>query len=107
DPHNLAIALRAHASCLVLLGRTDSGRAAAEESLALVRATENRQQELLALAGLAAVCDLGGDIDAAERHFLAADVMEFEDGQVDHLYSRRGVQWADFLLRTDRSSVAR
>src|SRR5262249_11240536 len=51
---------------------------------------------------------LAGDTARAEQHFLIADQLEFEDGAGgNHLYSNRGVWWAEWLARTGRRWAAR
>ena len=51
---------------------------------------------------------LAGDIRAAEEHFMAADRLVYtEEPDDDHLFSRWGAWWAEFLASTGRLGPAR
>jgi tetratricopeptide (TPR) repeat protein len=60
-------------------------------------------------ACLAWAAGLAGDTARAEQHFLAAGQLEYADHQAGghHLYSNRGVWWAEWLARTGRGWPAR
>jgi tetratricopeptide (TPR) repeat protein len=106
DPRNLSIALQSLTECLLRLGDTDAALQAAEQATDEAARSDDR-----ALIGGAAsyrgwALMLAGDTPAAEEQFLAADRIEHTD-ESKHLYSSRGVCWAELLAHTGRSGPAR
>jgi tetratricopeptide (TPR) repeat protein len=107
DQESLSIGLRNVAETLAWLGRLEPARAAAGEALTLAREIGDREQESYSIAYLGWVADLAGDTLAAEAEFTAADRIAYADDPYgDHLISRRGVLWAEFLARTGRTGPA-
>ena len=96
------------ADCLSELGQLGPARDAAAEALACGESTgdlvqiKDSHQQLGWLAGLA------GDAAEAELRFTAADQIEVTEHQEGaHLYSSRGIYWAEWLTRTGRPGPAR
>jgi tetratricopeptide (TPR) repeat protein len=102
---NLVMTLQNLADCLGNLGRPTQALEAAAEALSLADQTLTGTLICTAMAYLAWAHALGGDTQAAESNFAAADHLQFGKGE-GHLYSIRGVRWADFLARTGRSDAA-
>jgi tetratricopeptide (TPR) repeat protein len=86
------------------LGDIHSAREAAEE--ALVHAAEGGSHDN-SNAFMGWVSMLAGDTQAAERHFISADLIEHAYDESIHLCSIRGTQWGEFLVRTNRHQIAR
>jgi hypothetical protein len=108
DMVNLGINLRNLAECLGYLGQAGPGRNATTEALACDETLGKRGSTEVSLSHLGKLATLAGDTAEAERRFLAADqvqVRESHDGI--HLYSLRGIWWADFLVLTGRHDPAR
>jgi tetratricopeptide (TPR) repeat protein len=104
---NLAVCLRNLTDCLGYLGQPGPARDAAAESLACAQATGNRSSIRDAHASLGWVAGLSGDTTQAEEQFTAADQISLsDDPDGDHLYSIRGVWWAEWLAATGRPAPA-
>jgi tetratricopeptide (TPR) repeat protein len=107
DMSELAIRLQNLAECLSHLGQTSAARDAAAEAVMSAQASGNRGQLCYSYAHMAWVAFLTGDVAQAEQHFAAADQIEVAyDPDGDHLYSLRGIQWAEWLTRTGRPGPA-
>jgi len=107
DTTSLAIGLQNLANCLGRLGQLGPARDTAAEALTHAEATSDRQQICDAHACLGWLAGLAGETAEAEQQFTAADQIEVTDDPAgDHLYSGRGVQWAEWLARTGRPSPA-
>ncbi|HEY7264956.1 MAG TPA: SIR2 family protein [Trebonia sp.] len=105
---SLSIRLRNLAECLGYLGEITTAQAAAEEALSVAQTLNNRQATLTSHAFLGWIAGLKGDSDEAERQFMKADRIGFAaDPEHAHLYSRRGIWWAEWLARTGRYSSAK
>jgi len=99
--HNLAEAE-------ISLGRLNDAVRQATEALELAVAIKADQKTRNRHARLASTASLRGDIDTAARAFAAANAIENRIGpDGDDLYSARGIQWAEHLLRTGQTSRAR
>jgi SIR2-like domain len=108
DTFNLPIALQNLTDCLGHLGDTESARQAATEALDCAIGTRDQGEIRSAHAYLGWVNMLVGYTSAAEEQFAAADRIEImADPEGQHLYSLRGVWWAEFLARTGRTGPAR
>jgi tetratricopeptide (TPR) repeat protein len=105
---SLSIGLKNLVESLGNLGHVRLARDAAAESLASAETAGDRTQIKYAHAYLGWLADLAGDILEAEQQFTAADQIEVVDHfEGAHLYSSRGVWWADRLARTARPGPAR
>ena len=104
----LSIKLRNQAECLGYLGQAGLAREAAAEALGLAETLSDPEQICNARAFLGWLAYLAGHTAEAEQQFTAADQIEVT-GHPDgvHLYSLRGVQWAEWLVRTGRYGPAR
>jgi len=108
DTKELAIRLQNLAECLGLLGQTGPGLDAAAEAFTCAQAIGDRRRIRNAHAYLGWLVGLAGDAAVAEEHFTTADQIEVADGpDGSHLYSTRGVRWAEWLARTGRPGPAR
>jgi SIR2-like domain len=108
DMRNLAINFRNLTECLGRLGQVGPARDAGVQALTNSRALDNREQICDSHSFLGWVAMLTGDTAEAERQFTAADQIEFRgDLDGDHLYSLRGVWWAEWLASTGREGPAR
>jgi hypothetical protein len=95
------------AECTARLGQVSAALDTAAESLTHAQTTGDRPALRNSRALLAWVAGLAGDTAEAERHFAAADQIELaDDPDGDHLYSIRGAQWAEWLIRTGRPGQA-
>lgn len=106
----LSIKLRNQAECLSYLGHVDLAREAAAEALAWGETLSDAEQTRNARAFLGWLAYLSGRSEEAEQQFAAADQVEVTghpSPAVVHLYSLRGVQWAEWLARTGRPGPAR
>ncbi len=107
DTDDLAIRLQNLADCLGQLGQPGPARDAAAESLTLAEAASDRKQVRDMRGCLGWLAGLAGETAEAERQFTAADQIEVtDDRDGDHLYSGRGVWWAEWLARTGRPGPA-
>jgi len=78
------------------------------EALRLARAIADDRHVCASLAFYAYSACLRGDLPAAERHFLEANAVEKRIGTKSYdLYSTRGIQWAEYLLRTGNEEKSR
>jgi tetratricopeptide (TPR) repeat protein len=104
----LSLGLRNLAECLGRLGLPGPALEAATEALDWAERSLNDRQVRDAHACLAWAAGLAGDTARAEQHFLVADQLDFEGHPAGyHLYSNRGVWWAEWLERTGRRWAAR
>ena len=107
DTSELAIRLRNLTDCLGHLGQVGPARDAAAESVTCAEATGELEQLCNSHAYRGWVSALAGDIAEAEQQFTAADQINVtNDPDGDHLYSLRGIQWAEWLARTGRPGPA-
>ena len=105
---DLSIDLQNLADCLGHLGQPGPARDAAAKALTSAQAANDREEIRNSHAYLGWVAGLADDAAEAERHFTAADQIEVADSPVgNHMYSLRGVQWAEWLARTGREGPAR
>ncbi|HEX6858284.1 MAG TPA: hypothetical protein VF204_23555 [Streptosporangiaceae bacterium] len=104
----LSAGLRNLAECLGRLGLPGAALETATEALDWAERSLDDHQVRDAHACLAWAAGLAGDTARAEQHFLVADQLEFADHQAGghHLYSSRGVWWAEWLARTGRRWAA-
>jgi tetratricopeptide (TPR) repeat protein len=101
DWHNASVTIQNLAALHLHLGDLDAGATAAREALRLARRAENQEDECDSLAYLAWAEHLQGQTDAALDHFTEAEALETEiDSRKQYLYSLRGIQHADALLRS-------
>lgn len=109
DTAQLFIGLRNLAECLGRLGLPGPALETAAEALDWAERSLDGHQVRDAHACLAWAAGLAGDTARAEQHFLVADQLEFADHPTGghHLYSNRGVWWAEWLARTGRGWAAR
>ena len=104
----LSAGLRNLAECLGRLGLPGPALETATEALDWAERSLDDHQVRDAHACLAWAAGLAGDTARAEQHFLIADQLEFaDDPGGNHLYSNRGVWWAEWLARTGRGWAAR
>jgi hypothetical protein len=105
---NVAAGLRNLTDCLGQLGQVGAALDTAAEALTSAQAADNREQICYSHAYLGWAAALAGDVAETERHFTAADQIEVaDDPDGHHLYSLRGIQWAEWLARTGRGGPAR
>ena len=105
---DLSIDLQNLADCLGHLGQPGPARDAAATALTSAQAANDREEIRNSHAYLGRAAGLADDAAEAERHFTAADQIEVADSPVgNHMYSLRGVQWAEWLARTGREGPAR
>ena len=102
----LTTVLRNLAVCLGYLGQAGPARTAAAESFTCAEASGDRLDVCESGAYLAWLAGLAGDPAMAEHRFTTADQAEIADSGY-HLYTVRGVWWADWLARTGRLGPAR
>jgi tetratricopeptide (TPR) repeat protein len=108
DIHDLAISLRNLADCRGQLGDTAEARDAATEALKAAKKANERVSVLSSHAYLGWLAGLRGDTREAETQFTAADQIEVaNDPDKIHLYSVRGIWWAEWLARTGRRGPAK
>jgi tetratricopeptide (TPR) repeat protein len=94
--------------CLGGLAQLGPARDAAAQALAIAQSDHDRGNIRNSHAMLGWVAGLAGDTADAERLFTAADQIEFaDDAEGDHLFSLRGVVWAEWLARAGRGGPAR
>jgi tetratricopeptide (TPR) repeat protein len=107
-PAHLSTGLRNLAECLGRQGLAGPAKEVATEALDWAERSLDDRQVRDAHACLAWAAGLAGDTARAEQHFLIADQLEFADEPGgNHLYSNRGVWWAEWLVRTGRRWAAR
>jgi len=109
DTAQLFTGLRNLAECLGRLGLPGPALETATEALDWAERSLDGHQVRDAHACLAWAAGLAGDTARAEQHFLIADQLEYTDQSAGghHLYSNRGVWWAEWLARTGRGWTAR
>lgn len=104
----LSTGLRNLAECLGRLGLPGPALETATEALDWAERSLDDHRVRDGHACLAWAAGLAGDTARAEQHFLIADQLEFaDDPGGHHLYSNRGVWWAEWLARTGRRWAAR
>jgi tetratricopeptide (TPR) repeat protein len=104
----LSTGLRNLAECLGRQGLPGPALETATEALDWAERSLDDHRVRDAHACLAWAAGLAGDTARAEQHFLIADQLEFaDDPGGHHLYSNRGVWWAEWLARTGRRWAAR
>jgi tetratricopeptide (TPR) repeat protein len=104
----LSVGLRNLAECLARTGLPGPAGEAAREALEWAERSLDSHQVRNAHACVAWLASLAGHTEQADEHFLAADRLEFAgDPGGHHLYSNRGVWWAEHLARTGRTWAAR
>ncbi|MFF5292610.1 SIR2 family NAD-dependent protein deacylase [Paractinoplanes globisporus] len=104
----LAIELRNLSECLGFLGDIDAALQAAEHAATAADRAGDRGEIMYGAAYRGWLLMLAGETLAAEEQFLAADrVQHADDYEGKHLYSFRGVRWAELLARTSRTGPAR
>jgi tetratricopeptide (TPR) repeat protein len=106
NKRQVTIRLQNLTDCLTQSGQTGSARAAAAESLTAAETSRDWPNVRYSRAYLGWVAALVGDAAEAERQFTAADRIEVTDTG-GHLISLRGIQWAEWLARTERPVPAR
>jgi len=105
---HLSAGLRNLAECLGRQGLAGPALETATEALDWAERSLDDHQVRDAHACLAWAAGLAGDTARAEQHFLIADQLEYAgDPGGNHLYSNRGVWWAEWLTRTGRRWAAR
>jgi hypothetical protein len=108
EVRNLAIRLTNLTECLGHLGLTSPARERASQALSHAEKSRNQTHTCYAHAVMGWVAGLVGDAEEAERNFIDADRVEVTYGpRGDHLYSLRGIWWAEWLSRTGRPGPAR
>jgi hypothetical protein len=108
DDRNLSVGLQILAECFAHLGQTGPAQDAAAEAVICSVLIGNRLQICSSYAQAGWVAGLTGYAAEAEQHFAAADQIEFADNpDGNHLYSLRGIHWAEWLARTGRPGHAR
>ncbi|MFF5292824.1 SIR2 family protein [Paractinoplanes globisporus] len=108
DQAYLAIELRNLSECLGRLGDIDAALQAAAQAAQAADRADNSEEVMQAASYRGRMLMLSGDIPGTEEQFLIADRIEYAgDTDGDHLYSIRGVWWAEFLARTGRTAPAR
>jgi tetratricopeptide (TPR) repeat protein len=107
DMSNLAFCLRNLADCLGQLGQTGPALDTAAESLTCAEAADDQNSICDSHAYVGWLAGLAGDTAEAGQQFTAADQIEVADDPAGkHLYSFRGIQWAEWLARTGRTGPA-
>jgi tetratricopeptide (TPR) repeat protein len=91
--------------CLGYMGDIERAQRAASDASTDAAKTRDTFTRMKAEAFEGWIGMLAGDTSAAERHFIAADLIEFRASS-DHLYSLGGAWWAEFLARTGRLDPA-
>ncbi|MBZ5729028.1 MAG: SIR2 family protein [Acidobacteriia bacterium] len=108
DSSNLSIGLLNLAEVETSLGRLGDAVRHATEALELAVHAKDDQVTLASHALLAFAVSLRGDMDTAAKAFAEANAIENRiDPDGLNLYSFRGIQWAEHLLRTGQTSRAR
>ncbi|MFF5292825.1 SIR2 family protein [Paractinoplanes globisporus] len=107
-PSNLSVDLRNLAECLGHLGDIEAALQAAEQAGAAAVRAGDRNGLMKTAVYRGWLLRVAGDTVAAEEQFLIGDRIEHaDDSNGDHLYSVRGVWWAELLARTGRTGPAR
>jgi len=108
DTKNLTVTLTNLAECLSHLGHLGPAQDAAAEALAYAESFDDWSEIRTAQSYLGMVTALAGDTVKAEQWFLSADQIDVSESTGDnHLYSTRGIWWADHLALTGRQDPAR
>jgi len=107
DATNLSIDLQNLADCLGHSGEMGPAREAADVAFRCAKAVGDRRGLCDSHACLAWLAGLAGESAEAERQFLAADQIAFAELEHGaHLSSTNGIQWAEWLARTERAGAA-
>jgi hypothetical protein len=107
DMKDLSISCRNLAACHGFLGEMASAWDAASEALNSAERIGDRAGIRDSHASLGWLAGLRGDTVEAGKQFIAADQIGFEDDSDDnHLYSLRGIRWAEWLALTGRYGPA-
>lgn len=107
DKAELAVGLQNYTSFLSALGRLADAESAAGEALALTKQIPKELEVQLSLSCLGNARALRGQPGQAMADFEEANAIEMHTSDGTQLYSLTGVQWADLLLRGERSTQAR
>src|SRR5262249_39818352 len=108
DTAQLSVGLRNLAECLGRQGLAGPAKETAHEAPDRAGRSPDHHPVRDPHARLAWAAGLAGDTARAEQHFLIADQLEVAGSpQGEHLYSNRGVWWAEWLDRTGRRWAAR
>lgn len=108
DMANLSVALLNMAECLTYLGEVGSAQDMTTDAFACAQRTGDWRQIRTAHTFRGWLAGLAGDTAEADQQFLAADQIEVANDQNgDHLFSGRGIRWAEGLTLTDRIEPAR
>jgi len=108
DPKNLSIGLQNRGESEVSLGLLTQAAGHFAEALDLAKKINDESEQRDCLVWAAFVASLSGDVARADADFALANAIEnriHADGDV--LYSGRGIQWAEHLLRTGDPGRAR
>lgn len=107
DKQNLSRQLLNYTELSTRLGRLTEAEAEGREALDLARAIKDETQTKYSLAFLAQTLAYAGRVGEAMRAFERANEIEKRtDPDGGELYSVRGVEWADLLLRLGRAERA-
>jgi tetratricopeptide (TPR) repeat protein len=114
DDHERGLGMRTNRLAALLnlaeyytcLGDSRQAADAAAKALEIAQDLGDRGPVLNASSYSANALALGGDVAGADRRFVDADQIQFADDG-EHLFSGRGIQWAEFLLRSGRTAAAR
>ena len=105
---DLCITLQNSGDVECSLGRLADAEHKYREALELAREISADGEIRNSLAELAYPAYLLGDVAAADTQFLEANAIENRtDANFRDLYSRRGIQWAEHLLRTGNQGKSR
>ena len=105
--HNLTIGLQNSAEFLVSLGRLAEAEQTATEAVALAEADRDDRALLSSLAYRSWVHGMRGQVRRAAGDFARANALQKKDDPGGHeLYSVRGTQWAELLLRSGHAALA-
>lgn len=108
DQKNLTYCLQNKADLSALLGRLEEAADLANQSLKHARAIDDEPAIRNSLACRGWVRGLSGQVQSAAEDFASANALERKiDHRIGELYSLRGVRWAEILLRTGRTALAR
>ncbi|HEV3332261.1 MAG TPA: SIR2 family protein [Bryobacteraceae bacterium] len=108
DSRNLSIDLQNRADVETSLGRLGDAVRHTTEALEAAVAAQDDHRTRNGYARLAFAAGLRGDLDTAAKAFAEANLIENRiNPEGDNLFSSRGIQWAEHLLRTGQTSHAR
>ncbi len=107
DEKALSNGLQGEADLLVELGLIERAARAADEALSLALETREEPAVRSRLGARARILALSGELLRAARDFSRANELERKnDPEGDELYSTRGVDWAELLLRSGHVETA-